>query len=90
MHGPSFETPAEINMLRILGADLVGMSTVPEVITAHAMGMRVAGLSCAANMAAGVDPDHRLTGQEVLEVVSESAVKMAEIITALIDRLNQE
>ena len=90
MHGPSFETPAEVNMLRILGADIVGMSTVPEVITANAMGMRVAGLSCAANMAAGVDPDHTLTGQEVLEVVSKSAVKMAEIITALIDRLNQE
>ena len=78
MSGPSFETPAEINMLRILGADLVGMST------------RVAGLSCAANMAAGVDPDHTLTGQEVLEVVSESAVKLADIITALIDRLNSE
>ena len=88
MSGPSFETPAEINMLRILGADLVGMSTVPEVITANAMGMRVAGLSCAANMAAGVDPDHTLTGQEVLEVVSQSAIKMAEIITALIDGLN--
>lgn len=88
MSGPSFETPAEINMLRILGADLVGMSTVPEVITANAMGMRVAGLSCAANMAAGVDPNHRLTGQEVLEVVSEAALKLAEIITALIDSLN--
>ena len=88
MSGPSFETPAEINMLRILGADLVGMSTVPEVITANAMGMRVAGLSCAANMAAGVDPDHRLTGQEVLEVVNHSAVKIAGIITALTDALN--
>ena len=90
MSGPSFETPAEINMLRILGADLIGMSTVPEVITANAMRMRVAGLSCAANMAAGVDPNHRLTGQEVLAIVSESALKMAEIITALIDSLNAE
>lgn len=90
MSGPSFETPAEINMLRILGADLVGMSTVPEVITANAMRMRVAGLSCAANMAAGVYPNHRLTGQEVLAIVSESALKMAEIITALIDSLNAE
>ena len=90
MSGPSFETPAEINMLRILGADLVGMSTVPEVITANAMGMRVAGLSCAANMAAGINPEHRLTGQEVLEVVSEAAIKMAKVITTLIDRLNAE
>ena len=88
--GPSFETPAEVKMAGILGADLAGMSTVPEVITANAMGMRVAGLSCAANMAAGVDPDHRLSGQEVLEAVSVAAVKMAGIITALIDRLNQE
>ena len=90
MSGPSFETPAEINMLRILGADLVGMSTVPEVITANAMGMRVAGLSCAANMAAGINPEHRLTGEEVLEIVSRAALKMAEVITALIDRLNAE
>lgn len=90
MHGPSFETPAEVRMLRLLGADVVGMSTVPEVITAHAMGMRVAALSCAANMAAGINPEHRLTGDEVLEVVSEAAIHTAGIITALIDRLNRE
>lgn len=89
MSGPSFETPAEIRMLGILGADLVGMSTVPEVITANAMGMKVAGLSCVANMAAGIHPDHRLTSQEVLKVVSEAAVKISAIITSLIDRLNQ-
>ncbi|MBR1437045.1 MAG: purine-nucleoside phosphorylase [Synergistaceae bacterium] len=90
MSGPSFETPAEIRMLGILGADLVGMSTVPEVIAANAMGMKVAGLSCVANMAAGIHPDHRLTAQEVLEVGSQAAVKLAEIITTLIDRLNQK
>lgn len=90
MSGPSFETPAEINMLKILGADLVGMSTVPEVITANAMGMRVTGLSCVANMAAGIEPDKTLTAQEVLEVMEKFSDKLAEIIISIIDKLNQE
>ena len=88
--GPSFETPAEIRMARILGADLVGMSTVPEVITANAMGLRVAGLSCVANMAAGIEPDKRLTCQEVIDVMNASSDKLAELIVKLIERLNQE
>ena len=87
MFGPSFETPAEIRMLRMFGADVVGMSTVPEVITAHAMGMRVAVLSCAANMAAGVDPDHTLTAEEVLDAMKVCAQKLTEIIAELIDKL---
>ena len=90
MNGPSFETPAEIRMLAIMGADLVGMSTVPEVITANAMGMRVAGLSCAANMAAGIDPEKTLSGQEVIEVMKKFSRRLSEIIIALIDKLNQE
>jgi purine-nucleoside phosphorylase len=64
--GPSFETPAEIRYLRSIGAELVGMSTVLETIAANHCGMRVLGVSCVTNMAAGVTP-HKLSHQEVLE-----------------------
>lgn len=64
--GPSFETPAEIRYLRTIGADLVGMSTVMETITANHAGMKVLGISCVTNMAAGVLPQ-KLSHQEVLE-----------------------
>ena len=67
--GPSFETPAEIRMLRTMGADAVGMSTVPEAITAHHCGIRVAGVSCISNMAAGV-LDQPITQEEVFEVAA--------------------
>ena len=89
MSGPSFETPAEIRMLRILGADVVGMSTVPEVITAHAMGLKTAVLSCVGNMAAGVDPNHTLSGQEVLDAMKIHSHKLAGIIANFIDRLQK-
>lgn len=64
--GPSFETPAEIKALRAFGADAVGMSTVPEAIAARHMGMKILGISCITNMAAGVT-DKPLTHEEVIE-----------------------
>jgi purine-nucleoside phosphorylase len=64
--GPSYETPAEIHFLRAIGADLVGMSTIPEVIAARQLGMKVLGISCVTNMAAGV-LDKPLNHEEVLE-----------------------
>ena len=66
MLGPSYETPAEIRYLRAIGADLVGMSTVPEVIVANHMGMKVLGISCVTNMAAGILPQ-KIDHEEVLE-----------------------
>src|SRR3712207_9039144 len=66
LSGPSYETPAEIRMLRTLGADAVGMSTVPEAIVARQMGMRVLGISCITNMAAGV-VDQPINHEEVME-----------------------
>jgi len=64
--GPSYETPAEIRYLRTIGADLVGMSTVPEVIVANHLGMRVLAISCVTNMAAGILPQ-KINHEEVLE-----------------------
>ena len=88
--GPSFETPAEIRMLGVLGADLAGMSTVPEVIAANAMGLRVCVLSCVSNMAAGIEPDKTLTAQEVIDVMGEFSGKLARMVVKIISTLKQE
>src|SRR5207247_6197407 len=69
MLGPSYETPAEIRFLRTIGADVVGMSTAPEVIVANHMGMKVLGISCVTNMAAGILAQ-KITHDEVLETGS--------------------
>ena len=67
--GPSYETPAEIRMARILGADAVGMSTVPEAIVAAQCGIKVLGISCITNLAAGVSPN-KLSHEEVMETAA--------------------
>ena len=85
MPGPSYETPAEIAMLRRLGADAVGMSTVPEVIAAVHAGMKVLGISCITNMAAGI-LDKPLSHEEVVETAS----KAAECITRLLLNVIQD
>ena len=77
--GPSFETPAEIRMLRALGCDAVGMSTVVEVIAARHAGMRVCGVSCVANLAAGLSP-HPLSVEEVMEAANAAAPKFKRLL----------
>lgn len=81
--GPSFETPAEIRMAEAIGADIVGMSTVPEVITANHMGIRVCGISCVANAAAGISKN-KLTHQEVLDTMKNSSASICRLISAFL------
>ncbi len=85
MSGPSYETPAEIRMARGLGADAVGMSTVPEVIAAAHMGVPVVGISCITNLAAGIS-QHPLTHQEVVEVARAVEGRFLDLLRAFIPR----
>jgi len=83
--GPSFETPAEVKMLRMLGADAVGMSTVPEVIVARGLGMRVAGVSCITNAAAGVT-GAALSHAEVLETTNRVRGAFEALVTEFLEK----
>lgn len=86
MPGPSYETPAEIRFLRTIGADVVGMSTVPEVIAANHMGMRVLGFSCVTNMAAGILPQ-KIRHEEVLETGAMVRGTLVRLLKAVLPRL---
>ena len=84
--GPSYETPAEIRAFRTLGADAVGMSTIPEAIVARHMGIEVLGISCISNMAAGILPQP-VTAEEVIETTSRVRDQFIALLEAIIGRL---
>lgn len=83
--GPSYETPAEIRMLRVLGADAVGMSTVPEAIALRHMRVPVTGISCITNLAAGISP-HELSHAEVEEAANQTKPRFVSLVSAWIER----
>jgi len=89
MLGPSYETPAEIRFLRTIGADVVGMSTVAEVIAANHMGMKVLAVSCVTNMAAGTG-EGKISHNEVLETGAAVRHTLVKFLRTLLPRLEQE
>lgn len=86
MKGPAYETPAEVRMLRTMGADVVGMSTVPEVIAARSRGMRVAAVSLVSNLAAGISPEP-LSHAEVLAAARDAAPRFEALVRGFLARM---
>jgi purine-nucleoside phosphorylase len=84
--GPSYETPAEIGAMRTMGADMVGMSTIPEVIMANSLGMKVLGLSMITNMAAGISPEPP-SHQDVIKISKKGSAKFSGLIKGVIEQL---
>jgi purine-nucleoside phosphorylase len=87
--GPSYETPAEIRYLRTIGADLVGMSTISEVIAARHMGLKVLAVSCVTNMAAGI-LDQVLNHEEVLETTKRVQGDFVALLRAVLPAIAQD
>lgn len=87
LSGPTYETPAEIHMVRLLGADAVGMSTVPEAIAARQMGIKVLGISCITNMAAGIS-DETINHEEVMETGARVATTFKELLKRVVAKIN--
>jgi purine-nucleoside phosphorylase len=86
--GPTYETPAEVRMLRTMGGDAVGMSTVPEVIVAQHSGMKVLGISCISNMAAGI-LDQPLNHEEVIETTEKVKADFLRYVKAIVKELGE-
>ena len=86
--GPHFETPADIRMLRMLGADAVGMSTVPEIIAARHAGMNILGISCVTNMAAGMT-SQELNHEEVLEAGRMAEERFTGLVSGIVQRITR-
>ncbi|HEV2719238.1 MAG TPA: purine-nucleoside phosphorylase, partial [Thermoanaerobaculia bacterium] len=88
LSGPTYETPAEIRALRILGADAVGMSTVPEVVAMSHMDIPVLGISCITNMAAGI-LKQKLTHQEVMDTTARVQKEFTALVLAVLAKLGE-
>ena len=86
--GPAFETPAEIKLAKLVGADAVGMSTVPEVIVANAMGLKVAGIACITNYGAGIT-DNALSAQEVFDTIESVMHKIHKLLPEIIKAFSE-
>lgn len=86
--GPTYETPAEVRMVRILGGDLVGMSTVPESIAANHLGIRVAGVSCVTNMAAGIE-NEKLQHEDIKEQALKVMAKFSQLLCSAIKEMGK-
>jgi purine-nucleoside phosphorylase len=87
--GPQYETAAEVRMLEVLGADAVGMSTVPEVIVARAIGMRVLGFSCVTNLGTGLSAKP-LSHADVLETTARAAGTFVQLVAGVVERLSAD
>jgi purine-nucleoside phosphorylase len=89
MLGPSYETPAEIRLLKTIGADLVGMSTVAEAIAANDLGMEVLGISCVTNVAAGLSKE-KLNHADVLRIGQQTSIVFSKLLAGILPRLARE